>query len=231
VATDETRSAETVGARGPEAGTRYRPAYPDQLLDDLAALRPVQVLDIATGTDTTAAALTRRGLAVHGVDVTAFAAWDDRGRRYELITCGDAWHRIDPAPGVLKAAILLRTGGTLARFWTHQILDRAVSAAFEAVYRTYAPQASTHGREPTDRDDAMFLASSAFTGHESRTYWDEHVLTAEEWVALVTAYPDHQRLGPQRLAALVSELRATIAALGGRVHTRRATVLVRARRT
>src|SRR5216684_9221402 len=47
---------------------RYRPTYPDALFDDLAALEPMQVLDIGCGTGKAAVALARRGLSVLGVE-------------------------------------------------------------------------------------------------------------------------------------------------------------------
>jgi ubiquinone/menaquinone biosynthesis C-methylase UbiE len=43
---------------------RYRPTYPDALIDDLAALQPGQVLDVGRGTGKAAVALTGRGLSV-----------------------------------------------------------------------------------------------------------------------------------------------------------------------
>jgi 2-polyprenyl-3-methyl-5-hydroxy-6-metoxy-1,4-benzoquinol methylase len=98
---------------------RYRPTYPDALIDDLAALQPAQVLDVGCGTGKAAVALARRGLSVLGVEldermadvarghgisveVAAFETWDDAGRRFDLITCAGAWHWIDHGPGVSK---------------------------------------------------------------------------------------------------------------------------------
>lgn len=100
---------------------RYRPTYPDALLDDLATLRPARVLDVGCGTGKAAVGLAGRGLSVLGVEldlrmavvacghgvpveVGAFETWDDAGRRFDLITCGAAWQWIDPELGMAKAA-------------------------------------------------------------------------------------------------------------------------------
>jgi 2-polyprenyl-3-methyl-5-hydroxy-6-metoxy-1,4-benzoquinol methylase len=102
---------------------RFRPTYPDALIEDLAGLRPAKVLDVGCGTGKVAVALAERGLSVlgvevdqqmakiargHGIDVqvAAFESWDATGRTFDLITCGDAWHWIDPARGVAKWSAL-----------------------------------------------------------------------------------------------------------------------------
>ncbi|HEX4212237.1 MAG TPA: methyltransferase domain-containing protein [Candidatus Dormibacteraeota bacterium] len=76
---------------------RYRPSYPDALIDDLTGLRPQAVLDVGCGTGLVAAALSDRGLSVLGVEpdaqmagvardrgvpveVATFETWEDGGR-------------------------------------------------------------------------------------------------------------------------------------------------------
>jgi 2-polyprenyl-3-methyl-5-hydroxy-6-metoxy-1,4-benzoquinol methylase len=88
---------------------RFRPGYPDALIDDLIGLRPLDVLDVGCGTGKVAVALAERGVRVLGVEpdaqmasvarghgipveVACFEDWDDAGRRFDLITSGHAWH-------------------------------------------------------------------------------------------------------------------------------------------
>src|SRR4051794_3902031 len=103
---------------------RFRLAYPDTLIHDLAGLRPAKVLDVGCGTGKVAVSLAERGLSVLGVEVdqrmaevarghgievevAAFENWAAAGRTFDLITCGDAWHWIDPDHGAAKATEVL----------------------------------------------------------------------------------------------------------------------------
>ena len=114
---------------------RYRPAFPDALLGDLAAMAgSTEVLDVGSGTGKVARGLAQRGLSVLGVEldprmaevargqgvrveIARFEEWNDAGRRFDLLTCGDAWHWIEPKRGAEKVAHVLRPGGAFVRFW------------------------------------------------------------------------------------------------------------------
>ena len=108
---------------------RVRPSYPPALIDALLAQapggRPVDVLDVGCGTGIAGALLAARGANVLGVEIdprmaalarakgltveeAPFERWDDAGRRFDLLICGQAWHWIDPATGTEKAARVLR---------------------------------------------------------------------------------------------------------------------------
>ena len=242
--------AESFGA-APDVYDRFRSTCAEALLDDLAALRPAQVLDVACGTGKTARGLARRGLSVPGVEldermaaaarrhgiaveVAPFETWEDGGRTYDLVTCSDAWHWIDPERGVAKAAKVTRPGGTLARFWSYHLVDEPMLTVFEAVYGEHAPEAHVHGR--SYRDDATaappdpLAASASFGAHEQRRYDWEQTLTAGEWIGLTGTFSDHQRLGAERLAAFHRTLRAAIESHGGVVRTRSETFVLLARR-
>ncbi|MEV0165275.1 class I SAM-dependent methyltransferase [Nonomuraea fuscirosea] len=66
--------------------------------------------------------------------------WDDAGRRFDLITCGDAWHWIDPEAGTTKAARVLAPGGLRAWFWNSSHMEEPMAAAFAEVYAQHAPE-------------------------------------------------------------------------------------------
>jgi SAM-dependent methyltransferase len=217
---------------------RHRPTPPDALFDELAALKPSRVLDVGCGTGKIARGLMERGLTVlgieldermaavargHGVtvEVAAFEDWEDGGRTFDLITCGDAWHWIDPVRGWRKVGQVLRPGGTVARLWSHHEVDEPLRSALDAVYARVAPEIETTG--PThERDESDPRV-------ENRTYpWDLSY-SADEWVALIATHSVHQALAPERLAELQRELHATITAAGGTVHGKGWTSVSRSR--
>jgi SAM-dependent methyltransferase len=154
------------------------------------------------------------------IEVAGFETWDDAGRQFDLLTCGAAWHWIDPALGVAKAARVIPPGGTLARFWNFEVPDEPMASALEAVYDRLAPQATRYvPSPPRDREDPP-TETAMFSALETRTYDWSRTLSTEEWVGMVTTFSDHQRLGPARLIALQRAIGAAIETLGGTVRTR-----------
>lgn len=212
---------------------RYRQSYPEQLIDDLAALRPHDTLDVGCGTGKAAVLLAARGLHVLGVEpdphmaavarahgieveVAAFEEWRDAGRTFDLITCGQAWHWVDPVAGAAKAARVLRPGGTLALFWNFDELDETSRPAVDAVYARMAPEARSSlapgSNSPQQRPYLADLqVSGAFAPVTTRTYEWEQAEPVDEWVGRVGTHSDHLLLGRRRVAALQAQLRAALA--------------------
>jgi len=226
--------AEAFGAAA-EQYDRHRPDFPDALIDDLAALGAKRVLDVGCGTGKVARALARRGLSVLGVELDArmaavarahgvevevarFEEWDDAGRRFDLVTSGDAWHWIDPARGAAAVARVLRSGGTLARFFNLQVLDEAVMDALDAVYEAHAPELHRYGRAPKTIDVSVnpfpFPLEGPFSAGEVRAYAWERRVSAAEWTAFAGTISDHLRLPAARLARLLAAMRVAIEPIG-----------------
>jgi SAM-dependent methyltransferase len=218
-----------------DAYDRYRSAYPRELVDRLVELRPAEVLDVGCGTGKAGLALARRGLAVLAVDpdpvmadvarrqglpveVARFEDWQDKGRRFDLIVCGHAWHWIDPTTGVARAGTLLRPGGTIARFWNFHVLPPDVLAGIDQAYQRHAPGLRAVGHDPDDGPDPdSFEGTPPFVRSETITYRWKRDMTADEWVGLIATFSDHQRLGVARLAALQEAVRQQIDSAGGRI--------------
>jgi hypothetical protein len=90
----------------------------------------------------------------------------------------------------------------------------------EAVYAAYAPELEVLGRDPTGTADSdPFTGSDHFTPGEPRTYRWPREFTAEEWVAMLATFSDHQRLGEHRLLALQEALRTAFDTAGGTVRS------------
>jgi len=223
--------AESFGATANDY-ERYRPEFPGALIEDLAAALPRRALDVATGTGKVARALAARGIAVlgveldtrmaavaqsHGIAVEAatFEEWDDAGRTFDLVTCGDAWHWIDPERGADKVATVLEPGGTFARFFNYQALDADVAKALEGPYRELAKGAVPQGQhwngelppDPLRRDPRFGVG-------DVKTYRWEKTLPVEEWVGFLGTVSDHARLGRARLGALQAAVRRALDPFG-----------------
>ncbi len=137
------------------------------------------MLDVGCGNGRAAAGLVARGVAVLGVEpdarmaaiarsrgvaveVAPFEDWDDDGRRFDLLTCGSAWHWVEPVRGVAKAAAVLRPGGTLARFWNYPVVPDATGERLERVYADLGVGAGGHGRGVSPFADDPVAADPAF---------------------------------------------------------------------
>jgi SAM-dependent methyltransferase len=228
---------------------QYRPTYAEAMFDDLAALRPAAVLDVGCGTGMVADGLARRGLEVLGiepdeqmaavarargltVEVSGFEAWDDGGRQFDLLTCGASWHWIDPVAGAKKAALVVRPGGTLARCWNFAVPQASVESALEPIYAALAPDAFRYVPCPTGSYGASdpLATTGAFDMDEPTTYVCDRTLDATAWVQMMSTMSDHQRLGPERLAALGEAITSAINDLGGTVQISGGTFVSIARR-
>ncbi len=226
---------------------RFRPSLPDAAVDDLLALAPFAVLDVGCGTGKVAAALRAPGVTVLGVEadermaaiarshgvpveVARFETWPDDGRQFDLVTCADAWHWIDPARGIAKAADVLWPGGTLALFWTYQLFDDEVAEALAAMYRKYAPDCTTHSYEPHQARGDPFPPVAEFGPIRTRTYrWDEQV-TPREWAGLLGTYSDHLALRPELRIRVLQKAIEVLDEFGDAVTAHRGTYAVYATR-
>ncbi len=212
--------AESFGSYA-EAYDWHRPPFPDSLVEDLVALAPKRVLDAASGTGLVARALAARGLSVLGVeldprmaeiarsygldvDVARFEDWNGAGRRFDLVTFGDAWHWIDPSRGTAKVASILEPGGTLVRFFKGYVLAPETFAKLEPIYRSIAPGLNVYGKWPEDIEWVDPVASSPdFVVRPAKEYASDEVFTSSQWTGYLSTASDHRRLPPEVLTKLL----------------------------
>lgn len=219
---------------------RYRPDYPDQVIDDLVALaagRPI--LDIGTGTGKAARRLLARGCDVLGVEIDpqmaqvarehgltvevgAFETWPENGRRFGLVIAAQAWHWVDPQVGAPKVAGLLAPGATFAPLWNFYELADPERDTVSAVYERQAPELVPNhlaGHRPAERPYVEdLLAAGAFAEVGTRTYRWSATCSVEHWVGRIGTHSDHLALGADRLTRLQAALGAALSALGPDVH-------------
>lgn len=236
-----------------EAYDRARPSYPSALVDTLLADGPRTVLDVGCGTGIATALFAARGCEVLGVEIDprmaavaeskglpvevgGFEGWDDRGRRFDLVIAGQAWHWIEPRAGAERAAQVLVPGGRLGLFWNLGEPPAEFRARIDPVYARLAPGLEQHsvllghGEARAVETAGSITASGRFEPVEVRRFpWVRRYETSE-WLEHLSTHSDHQALAPEALAALLAEVGAAVEALGGVVEMAYETVLVTARR-
>jgi SAM-dependent methyltransferase len=238
---DQRDRAESFGAVA-DLYDRHRPGYPDELIEELAALQPANVLDIGCGTGKASRQLAARGLSVLGVEIDAgmaalarrggidvevasFELWDDRNRSFDLIVSGQAWHWIDPAVGAPKLVRLLRPGGAVCLFWNYDDPDDRLGKLVEDVHRLVAPESFEEPRlSQNGLHERTLRETGCFTSVEVRDYRWSETLPVEEWVARVSTHSNQLLLEPRRLAGLQAALRDALRAeYGETLHLRNGT--------
>jgi SAM-dependent methyltransferase len=211
------------------------------------------VLDVGCGTGIAAALLAVRGCEVTGVEVdprmaevargkglhievTRFEDWEDHGRRFDLVTSGQAWHWIDPDAGTARAADVLRAGGRIAVFWNFGDPPTEIRRRLAPIYERLAPELtnysivldSTRTRERIAPTAAGIEASGRFAPAQVRRFAWTETYTSREWADHVETHSDHQRLAPERRKALLAAVRRAIDDRGGRFEMPYETVMVTA---
>jgi SAM-dependent methyltransferase len=243
--------AESFGEQA-ERYDRARPGYPPELVDALVAGGPRDVLDVGCGTGIVARALRARGCRVlgvepdarmaavargHGVVVeeAAFEHWDDAGRRFDLVACGQAWHWVDPVRGAQRAAGVLRDGGLVGLFWNLGRPAGEAGAALAATYARLEPGLERHAVLLGHHDDRLEVTAAALGATArfdapriERWPWERTYATAE-WLDQLVTHSDHAALPPERLERLLRAVAAALDRLGGGLTVRYDAALVSAR--
>lgn len=174
----------------------------------------------------------------HGLDVElgTFEEWDAAGRRFDLLTAGQAWHWVDPVKGAAKAATVLRPGGRIGLFWNHGHPSAEMQRRFDTVYTRHAPELLTNSTTTgsmahnplTDLVNSLHVAGFHDSG-TTFTFGHDREYTTREWLDLAPTHSDHAQLAPDRLRALLDALGTEIDRAGGRFVVHYDTALLTAR--
>ncbi|MFI9384980.1 class I SAM-dependent methyltransferase [Kutzneria sp. NPDC052558] len=244
--------AESFGV-DPAGYDRNRPAYPEALITRILAGSPGRdLLDVGVGTGIEARQFQAAGCTVLGVEpdarmaefargtgveteVSTFEDWDPRGRRFDAVVSGTAWHWVDPVRGAAKAAEVLRPQGRVAAFWHVFDLPQPIGEAFAEVYRRVVPDnpfTVDPARSMIDLYQAQFtrtadgLRQAGFDEPEQWRYDWERFYTRDEWLELLPTHGGMTRLTARQRAEVLA---GVAPALGDGFTLPYATVAVTAR--
>lgn len=210
---------------------RARPSYPAELVDWLLERAPGRrVLDVGCGTGKLGRLFLERGCDVLGVEpdrrmaevarahgleveVAAFEPWDDRGRRFDLVVSGTAWHWVDPHAGGAKAASVLVPGGRFAAAWNMGDHEPSMHARLEEVYADFPEVGFVHPFTGGERNPLVGL--DAFGCQDIVSFRWKAVHSTAEWLDLLPTHSDHRAMAPDRGATLLQRVATAIDAEGG----------------
>ncbi|MFE9763620.1 class I SAM-dependent methyltransferase [Streptomyces sp. NPDC005808] len=250
----------------PELYDRARPAYPPPLVEALittAGLTPEsRVLEVGPGTGqltvplarlgcritavelgSTVAAVTRRNLRPFPnarVEVGAFEEWPLPEEPFDLVVSATAFHWIDPAVRVPKAAAALAPGGTLALVTTEHVAggswDQDFCDLVQGCYERWDPTTPPGLRMPDESELLPDTSEMDRSGHldtvEVRRFAQEITYSAPEYLDLLCTFSNHRALDATALTGLLDCVGDLIENRnGGSVTKRTLHELITARRT
>ncbi|MFF3371739.1 class I SAM-dependent methyltransferase [Streptomyces sp. NPDC002680] len=232
---------------------RARPRYPEALVADLARAAGLgpgsRVLEIAPGTGQLTVPLAQLGCRITAVElgpslaevarrnlrafplaevtVADFEQWPLPPEPFDLVVCATAFHWLDPATRLPRAARALRPGGLLAVVTTHHVKGGTVDF-FDRVQRCYEqwdpatpPDLQQVDEADTATDTDEWDRSEHFTDVTVRRHARDIAYTVDEYIDVLLTYSGHRALdAPSRqgLLACVRDLIET--RYGGRITKR-----------
>ena len=243
-----------------EAYDRFRPTYPDAVIDELLGPAPagLDVLDVGCGTGIASRQIARRGAKVLGVEARStdggdrprpwdrcgdcgVRSWDAAGRSFDRVTSAQAWHWLDLPIATAKAASVLRPGGRLCLIWNSGYQPDDLADALEEVYadraagghrlfRGYAADRSSDVKTGLDSEIDAVSGVPEFGAPTQNLFSWTWAYQRDEWLGQLVSRSDHAALEPAVRLRLFEAIGAAIDDHGGSFVMNFETVLITATR-
>jgi SAM-dependent methyltransferase len=205
---------------------RARPRYPRALVGELARAAGLgpdsRVLEIGPGTGQLTVALAEFGCRITAVElgdamagvarqrlrafphvdvqVAEFEGWELPGEPFDLVVCATAFHWIDPAVRVVKAAQALRSGGRLALVTTEHVAGGTVEFFAEAqgCYERWDPATPPGLRLQPASEVTMYTGELDDFAHFDQITMARHTqditYTTDQYIDVLLTYSGHRAL-------------------------------------
>ena len=241
---------------------RVRPLYESEIFDDLATLADLEpgsrILEIGCGSGQATLPLAERGYRIVAVELGArfaeiarrklaahedvevvvapFEEWPLPAERFDAVVSANAFHWVDPAVRVTKAADALRSGGSLAviETWRRPVAPDGVLDRFRGCHEQWTSEpAPVFGPQSDDESEAQpdIEASRLFDGIAVRRFSSTREYSTEEHHQLLLTFSNVLALDAERQAGLVGCIDEVVDRdLGGRLLESAQTRLIVARK-
>jgi SAM-dependent methyltransferase len=223
-----------------------RPGYPDVIIDaivDLSRL-PIEghILEVGCGTGQITRPFARRGYAILALELgpalaalatehlrpyprarvipVAFEDWSIEHAAFDLVLSAQAFHWIDPAPGLVRAAEALKPGGAIALVWH---LDRSENTDFyqatQPLYERFLPSDAQRDHVDPLEQRAMryhdaLSQSHAFAGLTTIRHLWQRQYTGPQFLKLLQTFSNHQALPEPAKTQFFEGIEAELARFG-----------------
>ncbi len=234
---------------------RARPGYPAALFDDLVAEAVIgpgsRILEIGAGTGKATRPLAERGCRITAVEpgpgmaavarrrlagfgavevvTSGFEAWPLPEEPFDAVVAATAFHWIDPAVRVVRAADALRPGGALAVIATQHVAGgtKGFFTEVQECYERFDPatvpgtRLLTAGDVDTTGHAEEVARSGRFGPTAFRRYEWELTYTTAEYLDVLRTYSGHRALPPRSREGLLECVAGLIdGRYGGRITKR-----------